>query len=146
MQKWSQRSSPKNKSKEESQFAKTVWRGKMTFWAVSSQVMKHESTNTTLKRSGKMHNGRLRISHNQNVPSVQINSQNNVAEFFDIRGIVHYEFVPTGQTVNQVYSVEVVERLRETETTRTFCQQLMDLASRRCTCSHGTVYEGVFSY
>jgi len=27
-------------SKEESQFAKTVWRGKMTFWAMSSQVMK----------------------------------------------------------------------------------------------------------
>jgi len=23
--------------------------------------------------------------------------------FFDIRWIVHYEFVPTGQTVNQVY-------------------------------------------
>jgi len=23
--------------------------------------------------------------------------------FFDIRGIVHYEFVPTGQTVNQIY-------------------------------------------
>jgi len=28
--------------------------------------------------------------------------------FFDIRGIVHYEFVPTGQTVNQV-----LERLHE---------------------------------
>jgi hypothetical protein len=27
-----------------------------------------------------------------------------------------------------------------------FCQQLMDLASRQCTCSHGTVCEGVFSY
>jgi len=49
--------SPKNKSKEDSQFAKTFWRGKMTFWAVSSQVMKHGSTNTTLKRSGKVHNG-----------------------------------------------------------------------------------------
>ena len=33
--------------------------------------------------------------------------------FFDIRGIVHYEFVPTGQTVNQVYYLEVLEELRE---------------------------------
>ena len=33
--------------------------------------------------------------------------------FFDIRGIVHYEFVPTGQTVNQVFYLEVLERLRE---------------------------------
>ena len=27
--------------------------------------------------------------------------------------IVHYEFVPTGQTVNQVYYLEVLKRLRE---------------------------------
>jgi len=33
--------------------------------------------------------------------------------FSDIRRIVHYEFVPTGQTVNQVYYLEVLERLRE---------------------------------
>jgi len=33
--------------------------------------------------------------------------------FFDVRGIVHYEFVPTGQTVDQVYDLEVPERLRE---------------------------------
>jgi len=32
---------------------------------------------------------------------------------FDIRGIVHYEFVPIGQTVNQVYYLEVLERLHE---------------------------------
>ena len=31
----------------------------------------------------------------------------------DIRGIVHYEFVSTGQTVNQVYYLEVLKRLRE---------------------------------
>ena len=37
----------------------------MTFWAVSSQVMKHGSTNTTLKLSGKLHNGRLPIPHDQ---------------------------------------------------------------------------------
>ena len=45
------------------------------------------------------------------IPSVQIKSQNNVAEFFYVRGIVHYEFVPTGQTVNQVHYLEVLERL-----------------------------------
>ena len=33
--------------------------------------------------------------------------------FFDTREIVHYEFVPTGQTVNQVYCLEVRKRLRE---------------------------------
>jgi len=33
--------------------------------------------------------------------------------FFDIREIVHYEFVATGQTVNQVYYLEVLERLCE---------------------------------
>ena len=47
------------------------------------------------------------------IPLVQIKSQNNVADFFYIRGIVHYEFVPTGQTLNQVYYLEVLERLRE---------------------------------
>ena len=31
----------------------------------------------------------------------------------DIRGIVHYEFVLTGQTVNHVYYLEVLKRLRE---------------------------------
>ena len=106
--------SPKNNSKEESQFAKTFWRGKMTFWAMSSQVMKHGSTNTTLKRSGKVHNGRQTIPHDQK-SSVSPNQETKQCGwlFFDIRGIVHYEFVQTGQTVNQVYYLEVLKRLRE---------------------------------
>jgi len=33
--------------------------------------------------------------------------------FFDIRGIVHYDFVLIGQTVNQIYYLEVLEKLRE---------------------------------
>ena len=37
---------------------------------------------------------------------------NKVCELY-IRGIVHYQFVPTGQTVNQVYYLEVLKRLRE---------------------------------
>lgn len=32
---------------------------------------------------------------------------------FDSRGIVHKEFVPSGQTVNQVYYCQVLERLRK---------------------------------
>jgi len=91
-----------------SQFAKTIWRAKMTFWAVSSQVMKHGSTNTTLKRTAKAHNGRPKKFR----PS-KSRVKTMLLTFFDIRGIVRYEFVPTGQTVNQVYYLKVLERLRE---------------------------------
>ena len=40
------------------------------------------STNMILNRNGKVHNGRLPILHDQKFPSVQIKSQNNVADFF----------------------------------------------------------------
>ena len=33
--------------------------------------------------------------------------------FFDVRGIMHREFVPPGQTVNQEFYLEVLRRLRE---------------------------------
>jgi len=75
------------------------------------------------------------------VPSVQIKSRNNVADFFDIRGIAHYEFVPTGQTVNQVYYLEVLERLREKfrrkrpellPATHGSCITTMHLLTRHC--------------
>ena len=108
MQQWYQRSSLKNKSEVESQFAKTFWRGKMTFWTTSSKVMKHGSTNTTPKRSGKVHNRRPK----KFCPS-KSRVKTMLLTFFDIRGIAHYEFVPTGQTVNQVYYLKVLERLRE---------------------------------
>jgi hypothetical protein len=45
-------------------------------------------------------------------------SDNKVRELatlfsFGNRGVVHYEFVPTGQTVNKIYYFEVLKRLRE---------------------------------
>lgn len=33
--------------------------------------------------------------------------------FFDYRGVVHYEFLPPGQTVNKEYYLGVMRRLRE---------------------------------
>jgi hypothetical protein len=33
--------------------------------------------------------------------------------FFDIKGIVHFEFIPQGQTVNQAYYVKIMKQLRE---------------------------------
>jgi hypothetical protein len=31
--------------------------------------------------------------------------------FFEIRGVIHFEFVPEGTTVNQIFYVEVLKRL-----------------------------------
>jgi len=33
--------------------------------------------------------------------------------FFDNKGLVHYEFIAQGQTVNQQFYLEVLTRLRE---------------------------------
>jgi len=63
---------PKELTEEQKQRRVTIcqdfWRGKMTFWAVSSQVMKHGSTYMTLKRSGEVHSRRLPIPQDQKIP------------------------------------------------------------------------------
>jgi len=44
---------------------------------------------------------------------VKSNLKSMIITFFDIKGIVHKEFVPTGQTVNSGFYCEVLGRLRE---------------------------------
>jgi hypothetical protein len=33
--------------------------------------------------------------------------------FFDIKDIVHFEFISQGKTINQAYHMEILKRLRE---------------------------------
>ena len=67
----------------------------------------------------------------------------------DIRGIVYYEFVPNGQTVNQDYYLEVLKMRREKvrrKRPELFANNSWILHHDNALCSHGTVCEGVLSY
>ena len=73
--------------------------------------MKHEKYDPETKRQSAQ--WKTANSHDQK-SSVGTNQESKqCCWLFDIRGIIHYEFVPTGQTVNQVYYLEELERLRE---------------------------------
>jgi arylsulfatase A-like enzyme len=43
----------------------------------------------------------------------QFKWSSNVKIFFNIQGIVHFEFIPHDQTVNQAYYIEILKWLRE---------------------------------
>jgi hypothetical protein len=54
----------------------------------------------------------LRLTPPQESADVKIKSHDNLC-FFDCKGIVQREFVPPGETVNQKFYLQVLERLRQ---------------------------------
>ena len=59
--------------------------------------------------------------------------------FFDYRGVVHYEFLPTSQTVKKEYSLSVMRHLREAIPKNgpelTIQKQFLDFAPQYCSDS-----------
>jgi len=74
--------------------------------------MNHGCTITTQKQSSSFCNGRRRPLRKKCAKFTATSSQCR-SFFFDIRGIVHKEFVPPGQTVNGNFYCKVFGQLRE---------------------------------
>ena len=69
---------------------------------------------TTLRPNKLRANGRRPLHRDRKKQDkVRSNVKMMFIVFFNVRAIVHWEFVPPGQTVNQEFYVEVLGRLRE---------------------------------
>jgi hypothetical protein len=45
--------------------------------------------------------------------SSEIECESDIDRFFDVKGVVHHEFLPGGKTVNRWYYLDVLKRLKE---------------------------------
>jgi len=76
--------------------------------------MNHGVTGTTRRQSNNQVNGKVHHLRDQKkAKQVKSNVKTMLICFFDIKGLIHFEFVPQGQTVNQQFYLEVLKRLRD---------------------------------
>ena len=76
--------------------------------------MNHDVTGTTWRQSNNQVNGKVHhVRDKKKARQVKSNVETMLICLFDIKGLVHFEFVPQGQTVNQQFYLEVLKRLRD---------------------------------
>jgi hypothetical protein len=75
--------------------------------------MKHRFVDTVWQRKCSLHNGLEKLPRPEKVRLVRSNVKVMFTVSFDIKGVVHYEFLRQGQTVNRWHYLEVLKRRRE---------------------------------
>jgi hypothetical protein len=76
--------------------------------------MKHDALNMISKANNKICNRKqATFPRPKKVHMSKSQMKTMLITFFDIKGNVHSEFIPQGQTVNQAYYMDVLKRLRE---------------------------------
>ena len=53
------------------------------------------------------------ISKTQKISPSSIECQGDADSFFNVKNVVRHEYLPQGSTVNQIYYVEVMKRLKD---------------------------------
>jgi len=84
-----------------------------TLWGKSSQATRRGSMGMTQRQNVSLRSGSLLNPQGQK-KARQVRSKVKVMfiVFFDMEGIVHYEYVRQGQTVNQQFYLQVLKRLK----------------------------------
>ena len=91
----------------------TALRGSQNSSVALSQVMNHGFWSKTPSQSEGVAHSKLSLSQESENEQIQNQIDVYLLFFFDSQGIVDKEFVPPGQTVNQTFYREVLERLRK---------------------------------
>jgi hypothetical protein len=71
--------------------------------------MKYGVFNRIQKANDKVCKGNICHPMTQETLHIKIIYEDNAHHYLHIKGIVHFEFIPKGQTVNQAYYVEMLQ-------------------------------------